>query len=392
MDTIILKIYGPSKFKIKHLDWFLPELSCRTYADLSPTEQKSQRIYLRHFVLHPPYQDRYVPKVEIFETLGKDRKSVIYILKTEFSVPKLLFGNSLQEAGEVHKSKIISALKQAFLRIGIQIEEKEIADARLAAFHICKNVPLPHDIRMQEALTELKRVDISKVVDVTEKEEKNGGRWVHIYSGNVERVFYDKIADAMRPKNKRKDKGKIDFERSVVEKFGLQRREVFRYEYRVKKTQTVAREINHALGREPKTTVAFKDLFSKDLIKMLLLKSWRDLIQRPENQLALLGPKDDLAMLQHMLSQAKVESNAHCLNKALTSYGLACTIRNHGAKEVKRTVFTAINEDHSERLTKKIQKSAELAKGIPFSNTIAYIDRNLESFELIDWNLLENGL
>lgn len=342
--------------------------------------------------MQPPHQDRYVPKVEVFETLGEDRKSVVYILKAEFSVPKLLFGNSLQEAGEVHRDKIISALKNALLRIGVEIKDADVSGARLAAFHICKNISLPYEIRMQEALTELQRVDINKVVDITEKEAKNGGRWLHIYSGNVERVFYDKIADVMRPKNKRKDKSRVDFERSVVEKFGLQRREVFRYEYRVKKYQTVAREINNALGRPPKTAVIFEDLFKKDLIKKMLLKSWQDLIQRPENQLALLGPKDDLAMLQHMLSQAKVESKAHRLNKALTSYGLACTIRNHGAKEVKRAVFATINTDHSERFTKKIQASAELAKGIPFSNTIVHIDRNLESFELITWDLLEKGL
>jgi hypothetical protein len=246
---------------------------------------------------------------------------------------------------------------------------------------------------MQEALTELKRIDISKVVDVTLKEEKNGGRWLHIYSGTVERVFYDKVADAMRPKVKRKDKGRINYEREIIERFGLQNREVFRYEFRVKKGQAVMREVNAALGRAPKTFVAFKDLFAPNLCKTIILKTWRGLIQRPENQLALLGPTDDLALLLHIFAQAKkLGGDAHSMNRAYVSYGLARAIRDHGVKEVRRATFSVWNTDHTERLTRKIEASAELTRGLPYSNTIAYIDSVFERFQLIDLALLEKGV
>jgi len=390
MDTIIIKIYGPHKFQIKNTEWFLPELKSRKFSELSVTEKKSRRIYLRHFVFHPPYQTDYLPKIEIFETLSKNGKDVVYILKSEFSVPKLLYRNSLQEVAETDMDKVISFFKASLLEVGIMIDKDTVANARVSGVHLCKNVLLPESIRMQEALAELQRVDISKVVDVTQKETKNGGRILHIYSGTIEQVFYDKVADATRPKVKRKDKGRINDERAIIEKFGLQHREVFRYEYRIKKAQTVMRIINNILGREPKTTVVFKDLFNPDIFKKVIMKSWRELIQRPENQLALLGPKDDLAMLLHMLSQAKIDHKAHTLNKALVSYGLACSIRNHGAKETKRAIFTVINTDHSERLTQKIETSADLAQGLPYSNTIAFIDRAFESFELISLTSLEN--
>ena len=392
MDTLIIKIYGPHKFQIKNTDWFLPELKSRKYSELSATEKKSKRIYLRHFVFHPPYQTGYLPKIEIFETLAKSGNDVVYIMKAEFSVPKLLYRNSLQEIAETDMDKIVSYFTSSLLEVGIMIEKDIVLNARVSAVHLCKNVLLPKDIRMQEALSELQRLDISKVVDVTQKETKNGGRILHIYSGTIERVFYDKIADSMRPKVKRKDKGRINDERTIVEKFGLQNREENRYEYRNKKGQTVTREINTVLGREPKTPVIFKDLFGVDVFKKIILKSWRELIQRPENQLALLGPKDDLAMLLHMLSQAKIDSKAHTLNKALISYGLACSIRNHGAKETKRAIFTVINTDHTERLTRKIEISAELARGLPFSNTVAFIDRAFERYELISLTSLENDV
>jgi hypothetical protein len=393
MDTVVIKIYGPRKFQITNTSWFLPELTRREYSQLSPTEKQSTRLYLRHFILKPPHQDGFLPKVDIFEVLSKNRDAVQYILKAEFSLPKLLYRNSLQEVSEQDFGKVLSALKNALGGVGIVVETDTIANALVSVVNFCKNVPLPQNIRMQEALTELKRVDISKVVDVTLKEEKNGGRWVHIYSGTIERVFYDKVADAMRPKVKRKDKGQINHERDIIERFGLQNREVFRYEYRVKKAQTVRREVNTALGRAPKTFVAFKDLFAPDLCKTIILKSWRGLIARPENQLALLGPADDLALLLHILAQAnKLGGDAHSMNRALISYGLARAIRDHGAKEAKRAIFSVWNTDHTERLTRKIEASAELTRGLPYSNTIALIDSAFERFELIDLALLEKGV
>ena len=393
MDTVIIKIYGPNKFKLTNGPWFSPEFSPRKYNDLSLTEKQSKRPYLRHFFLHPPYQSNYVPKIEIFETLTNIRDDIRYILKAEFSVPKLLYGNSLQEVSELDFDRVLDAFKKTLHGVGIVVGSDVVANARLSAIHLCKNVSLPQNIRMQEALAELQRVDISKVVDVTTKESNNAGRIFHIYSGTIERVFYDKISDSMRPKNKRKDKGRINHERAIIERFGLQKREVFRYEYRIKKAQTVMHEVNTALGREPKTFVAFKDIFTPNLYKTMLLKSWRGLIQRPENQLALLGPTDNLALLLHILSQAKkLGGDAHSMNRALISYGLTRAIRDQGVKEVRRAIFSIWNTDHTERLTRKIEACVELTRGLPYSNTIAFIDGAFERFELINLALLEHGV
>ncbi len=397
MDTIIIKIYGLRYFRVINKSWFVPEFEPRSYAQLSPTEKQNinpSRIYLRHFIFKPPYQNDYLPRIEIFEALTKDRNAVHYVLKATFSLPKLLHKNSLQEtSSEIEFEQVLHVLKKSFGSAGIETYSNAIENARVSAVHFCKNVLLPRDIRMQEALTELQRVDINKVVDITLKEEKNGGRWLHIYSGTIERVFYDKVADAMRPKGKRKDKGRIDHERNVIERYGLQGREVFRYEYRVKKTQTVMREINRALGREPKAFIIFKDLFTPNLCKTVIRKSWNELIRRPENQLALLGPTDNLALFLHILAQAKKSGgSAHSMNRAFISYGLTRAIRDHGAKEVRRAIFTTWNTDHSERLTQKIEMSARLAKGLPYSNTIAFIDKAFEQFELITLDFLVNNV
>lgn len=386
MDTVIIKLFD---FKVANISLFLPELTKRHFINLSPTEKQSTRRYLRAFRFEPPHQDAYLPKIEVFEALNPDRDVVVYTLQATFSVPKILYGNSVQEVCEDDLDKVISALRRSFAGAGIEISSDAIATARVSQMHLCKNVILPRDIRMQEVLAELQRTDISKAIDMTQKEYKHGGRTLHIYSQTVERVFYDKVHDATRPKGKRKDKGRMELEREVIDRYGLGNREIFRYEYRLKKNQTVKQKVNAALGRPYPTTVQLKDLFEPSLCKTILVQSWRDLIQRPENQLALLGPRDDLTLLHHIVEGARKQGAAHSMNRALTSYGLTRAIRDHGAKEVRKAA-AGWNVNHGERLTKKMQMAAALTEGLPYSNSIAFVAAAIEQFEGITSSTLEN--
>lgn len=388
MDTVTLKIYGPKKFSFGKKDWFLPEIYSRKYHELSPTEQQSNRMYLRRFVLKT-LPEAYTPQVDVLETLDAENKQVKYVMIVTFSIPKLLYGNSVQEVSDKELGKVVAALQHALSRAGIQVEQPDLYSARVTAIHFCKNIFLPRDVLLQDILAELQRTDLNKTVDVTTKESKNGGRTLHIYSGVEERVFYDKVTDALRPKNKRKDKGYIDHERAVIDEFGLHDIEIFRYEFRIKKAQSVERVINRALDRKPRSYVAFKDVFTPDLSKQLLLTSWRDLLGRPENQLALLGPADKFKVLQHIVENARAQSTVHSMNNALTSYGITAVVQDHGAKEFKRLIHRYWNSDHPERLNKKIRTASELAKGLPYSNGVTFVDGQLERYELITRRLLQ---
>lgn len=396
MDTVIIKIYGPNKFQFRNKTLFLPELSCRKYEDLSATEiqsRNSTRSYLRKFILHPKPSDEYIPRVEVFETLSKESNKIIYILKITFSVPKLLYWNSVQEVSENNRQKILSAIKMALGSVGIIVEIESLENATLEAIHACKNIPLPKTMRMREILAELGRMDISKVVDVMETQIKNGGRLLNFWSGTKEHCFYDKVSDSLKPKNKRSDKSRIDYEKIFIEQYKLQDREIFRYEYRLKKTQTTRSAVNGLLGRKPDTPVVFQDLFTPDLLKNMILSSWYKLIERPENQLSLFGKIDRLKLLLHILSEAKKRGEkAHSMNNAFISYGIATAILDNGAKEVRGIVHQGWNKDHPERLTKKIKTASELTEGLSYSNNIAFINSALERFELINLTSLEKGI
>jgi hypothetical protein len=77
------------------------------------------------------------------------------------------------------------------------------------------------------------------------------------------------------------------------------------------------------------------------------------------------------------------------MNRALISYGLTLAVREYGAKEVRRAVSAIWNTDHGERLTKKLKEAAELVEGLPYSNAIAFLEGELERYQLITPDFLE---
>ena len=393
MDTVIIKIYSPNNFRILDFSSFLPELEKREFKDLSDNEKRSNGPYLRKYILQVKKQKEYTPRVEIFETITKDRKNLCYILKIEFSIPKLLYWNSLQEVGENDGEKVFYAIKSALANVNILVGLETIKNSSVTSIHVCKNILLPPEIKMREIIDELAKIDINRSFDISNKQCKEGSRILNLYSGTTDWSFYDKISDSLRPKNKRTDKNKINQERLFIQLHKLQKLEVFRYEYRLKKNQTVKREINKILKRDYKTTVCLKDLFLKDLIKTILINSWQIILNRPENQLLFSTTNNDLKLFIHIFSRAKEQNHrSHSMNNAFIAYGIARIIKDHGIKETRGVISEIWNTDHPERFKKKIEIALKLTEGLPYSDGISFINEKIKSYELIDLTSLKNAI
>jgi hypothetical protein len=188
------------------------------------------------------------------------------------------------------------------------------------------------------------------------------------------------------------DKGYIDQERAIIEEYLLQNTEIFRYEYRIKKTVTVERIVNKSLNRKPRSYVIFRDIFTTGLSKQILLQSWYEIVDRAENQLALIGPVDRYQLLQHIVENAKSGGYAHSKNNVLIAYGITNIIQDHGAKPFKRLMQLHWDAEHPERLNKKISIAGELTKGLPRAGGISFIDSQLNKYELITRQALDNRL
>ena len=401
MDTVQIRIYDKDKFRVVTGAPFRQEFSMRDFKDLSREErlrsQDKRWPYLRNFVLHPEKKDGLtIPKVEIYESADSTIGIVKYEMVITASLPKLLFENSLCEISPTDLQRVSDTMVERLSGVGIQVLPSTIATASVSVAHFCKNIILPNSISFRRLLAELARVDIGKAYDTTDDirtKNKNSGQVLHLYAGNREWSFYDKIEDMKRPKNKSEDKLKTEYEKELVELYGLKDTEVFRYEYRLKKTQTIKSELNAALGRPYQTPVLLTDIFSGGLWKSVLLRSWKRITDRPENQLALLGTNSKLDLLIHILKNAwNKDKSGHSQNQALWSYGLATAIKDHSAKTIRKELGRVWSSKSDERLDEKMAVAANLAQGVPFSDGIAHIGKELERFEVINLALLEKGV
>ena len=400
MDTISFRI-NKNKFTISDFAQFSPEFSKRPFSELSAKEVRLARIgklpYLKHFILRPePVDDLYLPRVEIYEKANLESTSIDYELIITLSLPKFLFGNNFQEISPSDHKVIIHELSERLSNMGVNASPYAIDGAPISVVHFCKNIILQPNHSIRSILAELSKVDIGKAYDTTDDvrcKDKNNSETLHLRCGTREWSFYDKVEDLKRPKSKSEDKEKTTHEKELIQTCNLEGKEVFRYEYRLNKAQTIRSEINKEFGKPYETSVIFADLFSEGLWKKVLQNSWKKIVTRPENQLALISPNSKLDLFLHILQKAKQnDKSGHSQNQALWSYGLAVAIQDHGVKAVRKELEKIWSNKADERLNKKITTAAALIIDIPPSNGILHIGKGLNDFERITLTSLENGI
>lgn len=394
LDTVKIKIKNGN---IDKLENFSPEFKRRIYENLTNNEKKIKTRFIKKFILRPNLiKDTYIPKVEIYEKIDSKKNRVIYDVLIEFSAPKILLGNNLEEISESDFKKIISKLKHRLNLVGVHANENTYKTAIVSKVHFGKNIILPDKYSMESVISELKTTNMGKPYDSTEKiMTKNRDEIFHIYAGTRAYVFYDKIRDILNRKIKSADKHTTTYEKELVESYQLEHKEILRYEYRLKHYQTVKSEINKILGRTPKDTVIFQDLFDENLWKTIINKSWSKIVQRPENILALIFDKENKKRSKNIIrvlftESAKIKKGAHAQNLAFISLGLGYMANEFGMKFItKESERVWSKRSSGERLKKKIKDAVNLLDELEYPDNINYVDIQIKNFKRLTQQDLE---
>ena len=258
--------------------------------------------------------------------------------------------------------------------------------------HFCKNIILPKDISFRGLLSELSRVDLGKAYETsvdTRLRDKNKNEVLHLRCGTREWCVYNKIEDLQKTRNKREDKSVTILEKEIMNIYDLEKTEIFRYEYRLNQAATIKSEINTILGREYQKPVLLQDLFIRGLWKKVLLASWRKIANDPGNQLAFLPSDKKLDLLLHIFKKAgESDKSAHSQNKALISYGLASASIDCGVKVLRKESAKIWSTKAGDRMSDKLDMAASLVEGLPISQNIYYISKELELFNPVNLDSL----
>ncbi|MFH1564328.1 MAG: hypothetical protein ABIC82_00560, partial [bacterium] len=209
------------------------------------------------FKNNPTKEDKdigiYKPCLTIF------RRGAGLDLQIQFSAPKLLFNNNLDELGQENFNCAVNILNDRLLSMGVKLYSKEVIEnANVIAFHPSKNIPLTQGYTAVFAIKELAKINISKKFDVDTKDYRNGGQSLQLYTNSHSMVFYDKINDLNKEKNRAIDKDQTPQQKDIFNFIKEQqpRLEILRLEIRLSKKRKMD-EILEKVGHAPNPT--FKD-------------------------------------------------------------------------------------------------------------------------------------
>ena len=132
----------------------------------------------------------YKPKVFLIKSFGKLE------LFLEFSIPKLMFGNNLEEVCQADYELVILKIISTLWEMGIEVKhDLNIKEARVSVVHFGKNFIMTDILNPRAMINLIAKNDPHFKTDVSEKHYRNGGQLVSFYSKVQDIVFYDKMAE-----------------------------------------------------------------------------------------------------------------------------------------------------------------------------------------------------
>jgi len=212
----------------------------------------------------------YKPKLTLIK-----RIKMLY-LKIEFSAPKMLFDNNLDEAQDSDFNELVLKIQNVVRGMGVMLWTHEIENANVIGFHPSKNIILTKGYTSSFAIRELSKINLSQKMDLERVGFRNDGESIQLYSNRHSIVFYDKINDLTKPAKRAIDKDQTKQQTNLFEFIKKEKKniEVLRFEIRISHKDKMV-EILDRIGFKERPTL--KSIFKKDLCQKIVSLYWNDL-------------------------------------------------------------------------------------------------------------------
>ncbi|MFH1711899.1 MAG: hypothetical protein ABH846_01535 [Patescibacteria group bacterium] len=236
------------------------------------------------YVRNPSKADKssglYFPRLTIYSRRRGQQPSV----KIEFSVPKLIFNNNLEELTDKHFEQVIDALQDRIQKMGIRVFKQVLASAPITTVHFSKNFSLSDGYTSSYIISELQKIDLRKSFDFAQKRFINNGQSLQAHTRAHELVIYDKIADLSKTKKRAIDKDQTVNQLSLFDFLNSKDTlvEILRIEVRLcnkQKINSIFKKLK--LSQNP----TFREVFSSKTSKTVVGHYWESVIK--SDQLAL---------------------------------------------------------------------------------------------------------
>ncbi|MBT4367053.1 hypothetical protein HOD24_01550 [Candidatus Peregrinibacteria bacterium] len=340
IDTVVLQIVR-SDFQILDHSSFQPPTT------LLETDRSGHSKYVNNPTKDMKSSGSYYPRLTVI------KRGTAITLRIECSLPKLLFGNNLDELEEKDFDKVIHTLKVRLVDMGVLVSTNVLLTAQVLAIHFGKNIPLNAGYTASYVIRELAKVDLTQRLDLTTTQFRNEGMSLQYYSASHSCVFYDKIADLNKAKARAIDKDQTGMQFSIFDQIAekKQRTEVLRLEVRLSKRRKLKEVLKM---KDPKIC----DLFKDEIAKQVVQKYWQGMV---ESGRLLLVAEDPFALLDSiLLAYPDIKPK-----QAVYLVGLGLLAKEKGFRSIKQHLYGF----GIKRTLQRIQKDFQQLQGLEGSDT-----------------------
>lgn len=296
-------------------------------------------------------------------------------VRIEFSVPKLLYLNNLDELENNDFPEVIKVLQERLKIMGVRVFKSILENASVSSVHYSKNILLKDGYTVSHLISEINKVNLRKSFDFSKTRFMNDGQSLYAHATSHQLVIYDKIADLSKDKKRAIDKDQTLYQRSLFSELskenGLQ--EIIRFEVRLSQKQKLNKVVE---GLGYSKNLVFREVFSTEISRQVVTKYWKELIK--ERNLGLfsvaLSIKDILRIL--FLADKKLKPK-----QAIYLLGLFMLARDEEGMRQLRSIVTKHSQDRTwYRIAKDMQKASELITKNKLRDWVVQIDNALEEY------------
>ena len=293
------------------------------------------------FVRNPSSKDAesglYFPRLTGFRR-AEGKLSWQSTIKIEFSAPKLLYKNNLDELNDSDFERVLQTLDDRLKQMGVVFPLEVLRTAPVSSVHYSKNIELLDGYSSQYVIGELAKINAGKRFDLTRARYMNDGQSLYLYTVAHSFVLYDKIADLAKGKKRAIDKDQTPNQLSLFSQLKKQK-EILRLEVRLsqrRKLNTLFKQLDFTL--DP----TFKDVFSTAKSKKVVNHYWETLIAGQSLQLFTHAytPKDLLRRILVAKKNAKGKT-------AIYLTGLLLLARDENGLRELRTMLGKNSDDRT---------------------------------------------
>ncbi len=297
-------------------------------------------------------------------------------VRIEFSAPKLIYLNNLDELEDKDFGVVIDTLQERLQTMGVVVTKSVLENAQVSSIHFSKNILLKDGYTVNHLISEMNKVNLRKSFDFAKTRFMNDGQSLYAHTTSHQLVIYDKMSDLSKDKKRAIDKEQTVYQRSLFAELSkdTELKEVIRFEIRLSQKQKMNKVLEDlGYNKNP----FFRDVFSTEISKRVVTSYWKKLIK--ERNLGLfsisLSIKDILQTL--FLADKKLKPK-----QAIYLLGLFMLAKDENGMRQLRTITSKRSHDRTwYRIAKDMHEVSEIITKNKIRDWVTQIDKALETYQ-----------